>query len=155
MKQPKNEAILRADDLLADIGNLKDAIKDLEAQGNAAMQAVTDQIEKMLMPLREDLGLQEKALLTLMKKERKALFDGTDVLQLDNGTLIHNVEDKVSIPRDALAECKTQGFTDVIKIAESLDREAIEKWPDAKLFLIGAKRKPVEEFSYDLKKEGA
>ena len=38
---------------------------------------------------------------------------------------------------------------------KSLDREAIEKWPDERLFLIGAERKTREEFSYDLKKEPA
>jgi len=51
--------------------------------------------------------------------------------------------------------CEEQGFGEVVKIAKSLDREAIEKWPDERLFLIGAERKPKEEYSYDLKKEPA
>ena len=46
-------------------------------------------------------------------------------------------------------------FGEVVKIVKSLDREAIEKWPDERLFLIGAERKPKEEFNYDLKKEPA
>jgi len=36
-------------------------------------------------------------------------------------------------------------------VVESLDRDAIEKWPDAKLVLIGAERKPKEEFSYNIR----
>jgi hypothetical protein len=37
---------------------------------------------------------------------------------------------------------------------ESLDRDAISKWPDAKLVLIGAERKQKEEFSYDIQNKG-
>jgi hypothetical protein len=93
------------------------------------------------------------ALMQTMKFNKKILFDGTDVVNLPHGSLIHSVADKVSIPRDALAKCEELGFDEVVKIAKSLDREAVEQWPDARLFLIGAKRKPKEEFSYDLKKE--
>jgi hypothetical protein len=35
---------------------------------------------------------------------------------------------------------------------ESLDRDAIEKWPDERLFLIGAVRKPAEKFDYEISK---
>jgi hypothetical protein len=87
-----------------------------------------------------------------MKEERGTFFDGTDVLQLENGALIHEVGDKVTIPRDALAKCEELKFNDVIKVVKSLDRGAIEKWTTEKLLLIGAERKPVESFSYDLKK---
>jgi hypothetical protein len=93
------------------------------------------------------------ALMQTMKFNKKILFDGTDVVNLPHGSLIHSVKDKVSIPRDALAKCEELGFDEVVKIAKSLDREAVEKWRDEKLFLIGAERKPKEEFSYDLKKE--
>ena len=88
-----------------------------------------------------------------MKKERDLYFAETDVLQLQHGALIHEEGDHVKIPRDALEKCKELKFLDVIKKVESLDREAIEKWTDEKLLLIGAERKPVENFSYDLKKQ--
>jgi hypothetical protein len=85
-----------------------------------------------------------------MKSNKIVLFDGTDIVRLVNGSLIHSVADKVSIPRDALAKCEELGFAEVIKIAKSLDRDAVEKWPDERLILIGAERKQKEEFSYDL-----
>jgi hypothetical protein len=93
------------------------------------------------------------AIMQTMKYEKKILFDGTDVVNLPHGSLIRNVGDHVTIPKTALESCKENKFNDVIKIVESLDRDAIEKWPDAKLVLIGAERKKKEEFKYTVKGE--
>jgi hypothetical protein len=86
-----------------------------------------------------------------MKKNKGVLFDDTDVVNLAHGSLIREKGDHVTIPKTALAACKENKFTDVIKVVESLDRDEIEKWTDAKLTLIGAERKPKEEFNYSLK----
>lgn len=144
----------RADDILAGIREITGAIGMLTGEYNAALEAMQSRFEERLKPLREDLSADEKALISLMKKEKRTLFaDGIGTVRLANGSLIYNVEDKVSIPRDALAKCEALGFKDVVKIAKSLDRDAVEQWPDERLILIGAERKPKEEFSYDLKKE--
>jgi hypothetical protein len=139
--------------LLANIREQRETIDKITKEANAAMQAVTDRFDKKYLLLKDDVKALEKELIALMKKECKVFFDGTDVLQLENGALIHEVGDKVTIPRDALSKCEELKFNDVIKIAKSLDRDAIEKWTTEKLLLIGAERKPVETFSYDLKKE--
>ncbi len=93
-----------------------------------------------------------------MKFEKKVLFADTDVVNLAHGSLIRALVDKVKIPKDrekVIAFCEELGFPEVVKIVKSLDREAVEKWPDERLLLIGAERKQKEEFSYDLKKEKA
>ncbi|MFA5075621.1 MAG: host-nuclease inhibitor Gam family protein [Candidatus Babeliales bacterium] len=120
---------------------------------NAIVARYTPAFEETRAILAAGLEADEKVLQSLMKKNKAVLFDGTDVVNLPPGSLIHSKVDKISIPKTALAECEAQHFDDVIKIVKSLDRAAIEKWPDAKLVLIGAERKPKEEFSYDLKKE--
>jgi hypothetical protein len=142
-----------ADILLAGIRKKWAAIDKITEWANNDMREITERYEKHHVPLMADVKALEKQLITLMKKERGTFFDGTDVLQLENGALIHESADKVTIPRDALDKCKKLKFLDVIKIAESLDREAIEKWTTEKLLLIGAERKQTETFSYDLKKE--
>ena len=143
----------RANLILVEIRTSQDCIDTLSAEYNKEVEQIKAKYEERLEPSRICLAADEKALIALMKKERGTFFDGTDVLQLENGALIHEVGDHVKIPRDALAKCEELNFNDVIKIAKFLDREAIEKWKDEKLFLIGAERKPVESFSYDLKKE--
>jgi len=152
------EAAVRADDLLENIRAAREIIDDLEREYLEVAARLKAEYETRLKPFREELAGDEKALLALMKACRDALFDGTDVVYLSNGTLVHSRKDKVSIPRNhdaVIALCEEHGFVDAVKIVKSLDREAIEKWPDERLFLIGAERKTREEFSYDLKKEPA
>ena len=141
-----------ADELLTYMRDVIDGIADLEARANAEMAEVAARYNGLLNPLRDEFAARGKELIALMKRNKAALFDGTDVVDLVNGSLIREKGEKVTIPKTALAACKENKFTDVIKVVESLDRAAIEKWPDAKLVLIGAERKPKEEFKYTIKK---
>jgi hypothetical protein len=118
---------------------------------NAAITLITDKYEKEISGYNAALDADEKSLLSLMKKNKVVLFEGTDVVNLQHGSLIREKGNKISIPKTALAICQ-KSYRDVIKVVESLDRDAIEKWPDSKLLLIGAERKKKEEFKYSLKK---
>lgn len=157
-QQPKNpaqdlaELKRAADSTLADIADCRKRIDDLKAEAEASVQAIQANYAAMLTPLQSQLARNVGWLKDAMKSNKRVLFDGTDVVRLTNGALIHSVADKITIPRDALAKCEELGFAEVIKIAKSLDREAVEKWSDERLFLIGAERKQREEFSYDLVK---
>lgn len=142
------EAADLADSLLGDIKDLQEAADLLMVECKEAVSRITRQYDEKISPLIEMINDDEKALVRLMKEAKGALFDGTDIVYLSNGTLLHAKGVHVVIPRDALTRCEEQGFADVIKIAKSLDREAIEKWADEKLILIGAERKPVETFNY-------
>lgn len=141
----------RADGYLSEIAAHKTNLLALNSAAIAACQKLEAEYDAKMEPLNILLNAAVMALMQMMKIEKKTLFDGTDVVRLPNGSLIHSTADKVSIPRDALARCKELGFDEVVKIAESLDRDAVEKWPDERLILIGAERKSKEEFSYDLK----
>lgn len=147
----------QADDLLENIKAFQGIIDDMTTEYNDAVARLKADYEAKLKPFKEDLATDEKTLVGLMKAGKKALFDRTDVVYLPHGMLLYTKKDKVSIPRDhdaVIAICEEQGFGEVVKIVKFLDREAIEKWPDERLFLIGAERKPKEEFNYDLKKGG-
>lgn len=144
--------IKRASDVaLADIADCCNRIDALKAEAEASVQVIQANYGAMLAPQQAQLARNVAWLKDTMKSNKAVLFDGTDVVRLVNGSLIHSVADKVSIPRDALAKCEELGFAEVIRIAKSLDRDAVEKWPDERLILIGAERKQKEEFSYDLR----
>ncbi|MCX5822400.1 MAG: host-nuclease inhibitor Gam family protein [Deltaproteobacteria bacterium] len=148
---PEVEALrLSADSYLHEISGRIADLKVLNAEAEAAMQEIKTRYALRIEARDVLLKSAITALMQTMKVNKKVLFDGTDVVRLVNGSLIHSVADKVTIPRDALAKCKELGFAEVIKVAESLDRDAVEKWPDERLILIGAERKQKEEFSYDL-----
>ena len=150
-KGQDSEIRVSADACLADIATAQAGIDALKAEAKAAMQALEAEYGARLTPLVVDLKGSVAWLTAAMKGNKKTLFDGTDVVRLTNGSLIRLLADKVKIPNDALARCEEQGFYDVIKIAHSLDRDAVKQWPDERLILIGAERKQKEEFSYDLK----
>lgn len=142
-----------AEILLENIQSTTTIIADLEAEFNAAALRLQADYETLLAPWRTKLAADEKTLQRLMKSARRVLFADGDIVYLQNGNLLYAKGDRVVIPRGALAKCEEQGFADVIKVAKSLDREKIEKWPDELLVLIGAERKPTETFNYEIKKE--
>lgn len=142
----------KADGYLEEIVLRKGELEALQKEYDEALKALTDQYALQIEAYQALLDGAIKALIQTMKYNKKVLFASADVVNLLHGSLIRNAGEKVTIPHGALQSCKDNGFQDVIKIAESLDREAIEKWPDDKLAMIGAKKKPSEEFKYDLRK---
>jgi len=140
-----------ADQLLTDIGQVVVRLKKVEADAEAEIETVRAHYAKSIDPLRERVGELDKELITLMKSRCVPLFDGKDTLKLLHGILLYNKEDKVSIPRDALEKIKGQGWKEAILIAESINRAVVEKWPDERLVVIGAKRKEKKTYSYEVK----
>ncbi len=141
-----------ADGLLSDLRDCTAEMVELEAGAQETISRISAEYEARIAPYREAIRDLDKNLVSLMKAERKTLFAGGDVVNLPSGSLIRSEGWRVTIPRDALGKCEELGFSEVVKIAKSLDREAVEKWPDEKLFLIGAERKPATKFSYEVKK---
>lgn len=95
--------------------------------------------------LKEKYAEVEKELLRYAKSRKAEIFAYKDVFETNYGRLVRELAEKVSIPRDAVAKCEELGFIEAIKITKSLDRAAVEKWKDEKLFLIGAKRDRIEK----------
>jgi hypothetical protein len=143
----------QADRWLAAIRDLQSSVDRTVEKYNAEIANLVESRDECVRQSREMIEARDAALLKLMKQNKAVLFDGTDLVNLNSGRLIYSKEDKVKIPRTALDSCYEHGFIDVIKIVESLDREAVEKWTDEKLFLIGATRKPKETFNYEVKQD--
>jgi len=150
--EPIEKVKSEAEELLLAIAVSQTGIDLLTEQFNEEIERLKAHYEGMMAPMKATVERDGKALQGLMKANKAALFDGTDIVRLVNGTLIRESGDKVTIPKTALAKCKELGFTDIVKTVESLDRAAVEKWPDERLFLIGATRKPGEKFEYELKR---
>ena len=149
-EQTGNDPQKTADRMLAEIGRLGRTIEAAEAEAQVKIEQIRQFTVAELEPVRDRLKETEKALLKLMKAERKAIFDGNQKVTLEHGILIHTREKKVSIPRDALKRIKVLGWVSAIKISESLDRGVVEKWTDERLFLIGAERKERPEWKWEV-----
>ena len=143
----------KADALLERIGVLADTIGMIENEAAAIIDKITKEYKEKLMPLKAEILTKDKTLLKLMRKSSAAIFAGADKVQILHGILFRSEKDKVTIPRNALALAIKLGLSDAYNVTNTLNRENIEKWPDDQLLLIGATRKPTEEYSYETSKD--
>ena len=141
---------IEANRILEAIAWLAGTIEKIEAVATQEMEAIRSKYSAEVERLSGELKAREKDLVALMKKNRASLFDGVDKVKLEAGILLYGKELKVSIPRDALSKVEELGYHEAIRIAKSLDRAVVEAWPDERLFMIGARRKQVEKFDYEL-----
>ena len=144
----------RADNLLIEISVITGQLTRLEAQAEAELKAVRERYEGPLGKFKEVLKALDAELIKHMKKHRAEIFDGTDQVNIENGILLYGEEDKVKIPRDAVEKIEAQGWEEALAKTVSVRREVVAEWPEERLVLIGAERKHVETFSYELKEGG-
>lgn len=122
----------------------------IETEFDAKLKALEAQYAPRVQGLKEKYAEVEKELLRFAKSKKAEIFQKKDTFETDYGRLIRELAEKVSISKDAVARCEEQGFFEAIKITKSMDRAVVEKWPDEKLFLIGAKRDRIEKIDYEL-----
>ena len=134
------------------IGAAQRYLADLQTSYEAFMEGFKEEWAERMRPTKELIERLDKQTIALMKDNKEYLFpDGMDQVTLEHGILLHGHGEHVAIPRNAIARCEAEGYLDAVKIAKSIDRAVVEKWPDEKLFMIGAERKPIEKFEYELK----
>jgi len=139
------------DGRLKQLGRATSDLEKLNQIATAEVDAVLAKYSEKIADLDHQIKHLDKDIISLAKKNKAVVFDGKDQVKLDHGVLLWGKEKKVSIPRDALAKIEAQGWDEAIKIAKSVDRSVVEKWPVERLTVIGAKQKRVEKFSYELK----
>lgn len=146
----------RADGLLCEIAETEENIKYLMEAYEIEKKRLDESYAAKIAPFEADRDQYKKDLVALMKKNKEEIFQDGNLVYLKHGSLIHDISHPVAFPRShdpLIALLEAGGFTDVVKIKKSLDKDAIEKWTDAQLALVGLTRKELEEFKYDLKKE--
>lgn len=144
----------RADRHLERISELQAEIEALQREFTEELERLKEAYRSRIEPLREALRGEEKALVGLMRRHRGIFFGEGDKVELEHGSLLYGKVMKLQVPRGALQRLKELGWTEAIRIQESLDRRVLEGWPEERLFVIGAKKRLVEEFKYALKEKG-
>ena len=133
------------------ISRLKEQEKKLTKEFEREVSRVAESYSTRLNELREAIQAHEKSLKTVMKECRQSIFAAGDRLELPAGSLLHLVGEKLKISRTTLDLLEAQGFVTGLKIAKSVDRDALATWPKEKLAQVAAEMKPTEEFTYELK----
>lgn len=139
------------DDRLKRLGEITREFETYQSVAEYEIERIRSQYSEKLSEYKAQIAALDKNIKSLTKKNKAEVFDGKDQVTLDHGILLWGKEKKVTIPRDALEKIEAQGWTEAVKIAKSVDRAVVEKWPVERLTVIGAVRKIMEKFSYELK----
>ncbi len=81
---------------------------------------------------------------------KQIIFAEGDRVKLEHGVLIRELKLRIYQSRKVLARLEELGRMEAIRIAKSVDWAVLESWTDEELAAAGTRRKPVEEFGYDL-----
>jgi len=141
----------KAEAFLEDIAGIQSRLRALEEEAEKEMRKVEERFKPLIEEQREWLSQVEKDLLSLMKKEKAAIFAGGDKVSLRCGSLLRALEDKLKLPRDALDRVEEMGWLEAIKITKSLDRGVVASWPIERIVAIGGDRRKIEVFKYEVR----
>ncbi len=146
------EAAAAADLLLVKLGRTQRELHYLQAEMEREMTRLRESWQARLAPLEERQEQMAAALLTLAKEHKEELFRGESCrLDLPHGALLYEVQRRVKRVRGLLDRLKEQGFLEAIKVAESVDWDRLEAWPEERLRQVGTKRVVKEVFGYEVK----
>jgi len=140
----------RADKLLLGLKMFTGSLDRLIYDAAAEIDKVRAKYDELIKPIKESITLTDKELRKLAKANKDDLFEGQDRIDLENGALLYTLEKRVRRARGMLERLKEQGFKDVIRIAESVNWDEIDKWPDEQLKKVGTERIEEERFEYEL-----
>jgi phage host-nuclease inhibitor protein Gam len=141
----------KADELLAEIADYTEMLKAVETEAEEELQAVKDKYAVNFNDLKDQIAGANKEILKLMKKNTTEIFEGESRIELDHGSLLFTIEERVKKAHGVLERLEELGFEDALEISKKVKWDELEKWPVEKLIMIGTERKRKELFTYELK----
>lgn len=133
-------------------------------QADLDMREVCDAAKKEAGEIKAPLEARYKELEAALKKwatmnksalfaERKHLDLAFGVIGFAAATAIRQMD---GVPEEeTLARIKQYGFADALRIVEQVNKEAMEKWTDERLALVGCLRRTVDRWHCKTKQEKA
>lgn len=149
------EAFGQADALLLELGRTN---ADLEAANRyleLEVAALRERWQAKIAPLEEARNRLENQVRVVAKTNRDRFFSGdSDRLELPHGALLYEVQRRVKRARGVLERLEAAGFLEAVKVAKSVDWDALEAWPEERLIYVGTERIKKEVYAYELKGSG-
>lgn len=132
------------------LARLTEKLSDLERRRTVAIQEIDAMYGPEIQVLRPSLDITEANIRSYLRKHQAAIFGDGDRIETTMGSAIRAVITRVRKARGVLEKLKTLGLG-AVKIAESVDWDELEKWPDEQLGAVGTNRVTKVEFNYELK----
>lgn len=151
-RRPREQGILaEADRLLLELGETERELDRLTAAMEAEVARLREVWVQRLAPLEQAKKRLEDEVLGLAKRHREELFPGPSWrVELRHGALLYEVERRVKRAKGMLEKLKEAGFLEAIRVAESVDWDRLESWPEERLRLVGTARVTKERYAYEV-----
>jgi len=143
----------KADELLTRISEAEGLIKDDTANMAVQIEDIKESYEGRIAHWTRVLKGLEKDLVNLMKQNAAEIFEGEERVELEHGSLLFTIEERVKKARGVLEKLEELGFEDAIERSAKVKWDELEKWPVERLVLVGTKRKRAENYTYELKNQ--
>ncbi len=151
MKQD-SPVFAQADQLLAELATATWQLSATTALAERELNFVREKHSTGIRKAKARLEDLEKQVTALARKHRGAFFDGQDRVELPHGALFHTMRQVVRKAKAVtVAKLEELGFLDGVRTEKKVDWDALNKWPDERLIVVGTERKDKEEFGYELK----
>lgn len=150
---PALESWADVDSAMKLIGELEGSLTVLEVELNAEIDAAKKRAEKLAQPLHEKIKRLERDIRHFVTENRPEMDGKTK--QLTFGRTGFRLSTKLMTPRvaDIIARLKQYAMQDCIKVKESIDKEALKKYPTEDILKTGAYLKAEDEFWYEVDRE--
>jgi len=145
-----NTPINTATFLLEQIGRMERSLAKVNARAEAEIDAIRQKYAGQLCAVKLSLKKRSTELRTLCRDHDSDIFGDGDVRHLDNGALLKQEIERVVKKRDLLENIDRAGRNDLVKVARSVDWDAVEKLTDVELVDLGTERKRSVKYGYDL-----
>lgn len=139
------------DEKLKELKEAKEEFEKLKREAQAEIERVKAAYSPRLSQLDERIKSLDESIKKLLKSNKSKLFKGSDMLELNHGSVFYRVRIVVHRARGVLDRLRELGLKEAIKVVEHVRWDVIEGWDDEKLELIGTRRKKKESFEYELK----
>lgn len=148
----------QAEGALAEMAALERKIMQATLAMREEVDAAKARAKEIIAPLEaraKELNAAVKRWATMNKSvlfaERKTLDLGFGVIGFIAGTKI--IQMSGVSEEETLAKIKQYNFADALRIIEEVDREAMEKWPDERLALVGCVRRTSDNYQCKVNQE--
>ena len=147
----KITSLKEADETLHRIADLRAKLKQIEAEAEIKVNKIKEETAQAAEPYLKEIEALEKSLAVYSEYNREELFKGKKSVELTFGLFGFRQSTSISVKKETLPLLKEYGFTDAIKIKETVNKEAMREWSDEKLAMVKAKRVVKDAFWYEVK----
>lgn len=140
------------DAALCEIRECHHSMTELGVERDRQIDSIKEDYASRLLPFQNRIKGLEADIRAYVDAHRAELVGKSRTLNF--GVVGYRVSHKLMLPAgrvaDAIATLKALGRTELIKVTESLDREALKKQPADLLEQVGAYIRPSDEFYYSV-----